>query len=181
MDSTSFPVTDALRRKLKRPLGDLISEAGLSKELVSRRLKGGGGLLVSVGDKTTERLIGYDLVPDVQIIDGVERRMPRDKPKFEGGADRILQARNPAGMITKEALEALSGALQRFEDNPKEPVRVEIDGEEDLLVLPVVAFFPEGTRVAYGQPGEGMVIIKAIGSSREFATDALSEIGVKKL
>jgi len=32
-----------------------------------------------------------------------------------------------------------------------------IDGEEDLLVLPVVQYAPIGSVVYYGQPGEGLV------------------------
>lgn len=162
-------------------MGDLILESSLNKELLSGRLLKADGLLVSVGDKTTERLIGYRVVPDVQIIDGIEGRMPRDRLKFEGRADRIFHAKNPAGVITKEALTALSDALKSLETQPKQAVRVEIEGEEDLLVLPVVAFFPEGTTVTYGQPGEGMVIVEAKGSSRELARNTLSEIGVSKL
>ncbi|MGI0079657.1 MAG: DUF359 domain-containing protein [Nitrososphaerales archaeon] len=153
----------------------------MSKELLSAKLQSGRGLLVSVGDKTTDCLIRYHLNPDVQIIDGVEQRIPREKPKFEGSSDRIFHARNSAGVITKETLGALSSVLESLESNPNQPVRLEIEGEEDLLVLPVVAFFPEGTTVAYGQPGEGMVIVQAMGNSRDFARSALSEIGVRKL
>lgn len=177
----SFHVTNSLKGKLKRPMGDLILESSQSKELISGRLLKADGLLVSVGDKTTERLTSYHLGPDLQIIDGIEGRRPREGLKFEGSADRIFHAKNPAGMITKEALTALSNALKSLETQPKQVVRVEIEGEEDLLVLPVVAFFPEGTTVTYGQPGEGMVIVKAKGSPRELARNTLSEIGVSKL
>ena len=40
------------------------------------------------------------------------------------------------------------------------PVRIIVQGEEDLLVLPVVLFAPANSVVLYGQPNEGLVIVK---------------------
>ena len=42
----------------------------------------------------------------------------------------------------------------------KPPIRLTVDGEEDLLVLPVCLYAPENFVVMYGQPNEGLVIIK---------------------
>ena len=39
-------------------------------------------------------------------------------------------------------------------------MRIIVKGEEDLLVLPVVLFAPEKSVVIYGQPNEGLVIVK---------------------
>ena len=47
------------------------------------------GLLVPVKFKlkmiggTTEKMINFDLIPSLQIIDGQEKREKRDPPKFE--------------------------------------------------------------------------------------------------
>ena len=38
--------------------------------------------------------------------------------------------------------------------------KIVINGEEDLLALPAVLFAPEGSFVVYGQPKEGVVVIK---------------------
>ena len=35
-----------------------------------------------------------------------------------------------------------------------------INGEEDLLVIPVCLYAPENSVVMYGQPNEGLVIVK---------------------
>ena len=40
------------------------------------------------------------------------------------------------------------------------PVRLNVNGEEDLLVIPVCIHAPENAVVMYGQPNEGLVIIK---------------------
>jgi len=52
------------------------------------------------------------------------------------------------GYIAHEAIRI----LQRWFDAPKTPYLIEIDGEEDLLALPVIAQAPVGSAVYYGQP-----------------------------
>ena len=52
-------------------------------------------------------------------------------------------------------------------------------GEEDLLTLPILAFFPEQTIVLYGQPNEGLVIVGAMGDAKDLARKTLSEMGVR--
>ena len=42
----------------------------------------------------------------------------------------------------------------------KTPVRITVNGEEDLLVIPVCIYAPENSVVMYGQPNEGLVIVK---------------------
>jgi uncharacterized protein (UPF0218 family) len=67
-------------------------------------------------------------------------------------ADRVLRVRNPAGGITRELWDAVaSTAEQRMR------TRIEVDGEEDLATLAVLALCPDDSQVLYGQPGEGLV------------------------
>jgi len=35
-----------------------------------------------------------------------------------------------------------------------------VNGEEDLLVIPVCIYAPDNSVVMYGQPNEGLVIVK---------------------
>ena len=42
----------------------------------------------------------------------------------------------------------------------KSPVRISVNGEEDLLVIPVCIYAPENAIILYGQPNEGLVIVK---------------------
>ena len=41
----------------------------------------------------------------------------------------------------------------------EESVRITVDGEEDLLVIPACIYAPDKSVVLYGQPNEGMVIV----------------------
>jgi uncharacterized protein (UPF0218 family) len=40
------------------------------------------------------------------------------------------------------------------------PVRLIVNGEEDLLVLPVCIHAPENSIVLYGQPNKGLVLVQ---------------------
>ena len=51
-----------------------------------------------------------------------------------------------------------------------------IDGEEDLLVLPLMVYLSNGSIIVYGQPREGMVVITVSDERREWARKFISEM-----
>jgi uncharacterized protein (UPF0218 family) len=57
------------------------------------------------------------------------------------------------------------------------PVRIVVSGEEDLLALPLFVMVPNGSVVLYGQPLEGMVIVRIDEKIRWKARDLLYRIG----
>ena len=142
---------DNLRDKLKKPLGILVKDSDVAKESILKNIPT-GSFVISVGDATTEKLIKYGIVPSLQIVDGVEKRIKRDLPF--GNVTTTLNCNNPPAEITIESVKTIKKAFQ----SPK-PVRITVTGEEDLLVLPVVVYAPENSVVLYGQPNEGLVIV----------------------
>jgi uncharacterized protein (UPF0218 family) len=52
-------------------------------------------------------------------------------------------------------------------------VHVVVDGEEDLLVLVAVLYAPVGGLVVYGQPGEGVVVVRVTDAKRAEALGIL--------
>jgi uncharacterized protein (UPF0218 family) len=108
--------------------------------------------VVSVGDRVTESLQELGRTPDVQIVDEVERRTRRPAPEVPFA--RLYRARNPAGTITVEAIDAVARAMEG-----EKPARVLIEGEEDLLAIPSIQAAPLGASVYYGQPGVGVVVV----------------------
>ena len=52
-------------------------------------------------------------------------------------------------------------------------VRIMVNGEEDLLVLPVCVYAPENSVVMYGQPNQGLVIVKVTPEIRNKAQKLL--------
>ena len=141
-----------LREQLKIPLGKLLLESEANKENIKRNLPE-NSYIITVGDKTTEKMIEFDLVPSLQIIDGQEKRVKRELPK-ELNIATSLTCDNPAAEITTQSIDVIKKAFE----SPS-PVRITVNGEEDLLVIPVCVFAPENSVVLYGQPNEGLVIV----------------------
>ena len=63
-----------------------------------------------------------------------------------------------------------------MEKIPGTRVRIIVDGEEDLLVLPVCARAKDGFTVLYGQPNEGIIVVRADLTSRNKAKSLLDSI-----
>ena len=141
-----------LREQLKIPLGDLIKEENVNKENILNKISS-ESIVMTVGDMTTENMINLGIIPEIQIIDGLEKRNKRLVPT-DDEINTSLSCKNPPGEITEESMQVIQKAF-----SCKPPVRIIINGEEDLLVLPVCIFTPENSVVMYGQPNEGLVII----------------------
>jgi len=137
---------------MKIPLGVLLPESQVDKSNIKEFLSE-NSYVISVGDRTTEKMIDFDLIPSLQIIDGQEKREKREPPKLDYATE--LTVDNPAAEITSESVFMIKKAFTL-----KSPVRLFVNGEEDLLVLPVCVHAPENAVVLYGQPNEGLVIVQ---------------------
>jgi len=144
---------DDLRDQLKTPLGNLISDNDPNKENITKKISA-ESILITVGDRTTENMLQLGLKPQIQIIDGLEKRNQRTVPA-DDTVNTNLSCKNPPGEITEESIQIIKKA---FSSEP--PVRITVDGEEDLLVIPVCISAPENSVVMYGQPNEGLVIVR---------------------
>ena len=113
-------------------------------------------LLVSVGDYCTMDLITRGRPPDIALVDFKTRREARVEyaGRLEKFGDIVMSVSNPPAMITRESWLAISEAFKL-----KKRVRLDIQGEEDLLSLVCVALAPLGTVVVYGLPGKGAVVV----------------------
>ena len=134
------------------PLGDLIKEEDVSKEKILSKI-GSESIVITVGDKTTENMIRFGIMPQIQVIDGLEKRNQRNIP-IDETIRTELTCKNPSGEITEESIQTIQNAF-----SCEHPVRIIVKGEEDLLVIPVCIFAPENSVVMYGQPNEGLVLV----------------------
>ncbi len=165
-----MPLTLDVLAELKKPFGTLIPDAEVTKEKIASAVR--SGRVMTVGDATTERLLAFGIVPDVAVVDGKERRRKRAYPEFDS---LVITCRNPAGGISKQAVNTLKQALKA-----KPPVRVVVEGEEDLLALPMFATAPDDAAVLYGQPLEGLVVVRITPAIRNRAKNLMDRIGVKE-
>ena len=143
---------DSLRDQLKIPLGVLLPIGQDNKRNIQKYLSD-NSYIITVGDRTTEKMINFDLIPSLQIIDGLEKRIKRDIIKLGNAFE--LKIDNPAAEITLQSIEIIKKAFTM-----NSPIRLTVNGEEDLLVLPVCIHAPENSVILYGQPNKGLVLVQ---------------------
>ena len=151
---------DNLRDELKIPLGKLILNNSSKKEDYIRKIYS-EKVVITVGDATSELLLQLGLIPLLHIIDGQEKREKRSLP-LANAINTEMTVKNNPGEITTETFNLVKSI---FKEKP--PIRLVVDGEEDLLVLPVCLFAPENSVVMYGQPNEGLVIAEITSEVRD--------------
>ncbi len=157
-----------LRSRLKEPFGILIPDYQVTRSSVSKNIPK-DAFVITVGDATTEKMISFGFSPSLQIVDSLEKRNKRDLPG--GYVKTTLECKNPAAEITEESISTIR---QAFGMAP--PVRIIVDGEEDLLVLPVAVYAPDGSVILYGQPNEGLVIVFLTEEVRNKASSIMSSM-----
>jgi uncharacterized protein (UPF0218 family) len=109
--------------------------------------------IISVGDTVSSSLHKHNIIPQLSITDNLSLRKKVKPEVFPGKS--IVRVVNPPGTITKQAVAAVKEALagDKF-------VQIVVQGEEDLLVLIGVLYAPLQSLVVYGQPHEGVVLVK---------------------
>jgi len=153
--SKTYRLTDKLRAYLKRPLGELLrgSSSNVMEQLSKIVRKTSPTKIFAVGDVAVSNMVKYGIPADVYIVDN--RVMRKAISPIPLKTERVIHVKNPPGTITPRAWEAISDASRQ-----NIVTKIEVDGEEDLLVLPMVLNAPEGAIVVYGQPHEGMVVVQ---------------------
>ncbi len=145
------------RPMFKEPFGVLF----LSFEEVLNHLP--GKQVFSVGDVVTANLLMAGRLPDVAVVDGHTMRQPYPGvkiPKYH----QIL-VKNPAGGLTDDLINASMIAAS----HPGTVIQVE--GEEDLAVVPLAMYAPLGTIILYGQPGKGVVLLSVTPETKKRAEE----------
>ena len=147
-----FSLPERLRSQLAQPFGVLFTRKLIKSGTLAVSVRE-PGLVITVGDRVAETVAALGRVPDVHIVDGKENRRPRMPPEVPRVVS--IEVKNPPGTITAEAMNGIRKALAG-----RKPARVMVDGEEDLLVIPAQIFAHSGARIYYGQPGQGIVMLK---------------------
>lgn len=161
------------RIELKEPLGKLLTGEpedtvnALKKILEEKNLP----MFASVGDFVTWNILKKGLHPDIVVVDHRIMRQEVEPMKF---SSEVIEVSNPQGTITRQSCEILQNAVTL-----KKRLGVVVEGEEDLLVLPLMAMMPFGSIIVYGQPREGMVVITVTEERRAWAEDFMNQMEEK--
>lgn len=178
------------RRRFTQPLGKLISgrRENTIAEVVSffkqeRELNEGLDYKIyCVGDIVTQDFLENAYLREmikICIIDEKTKRQRINTP-FKEFFEQIIELKNPTGTISKDMWSKLK---ELIENNRRVLVKI-VDGEEDLLVIPLISGFSLSesikSYVFYGQPPvtdsekpipEGLVMLEVTKQIQRIVTD----------
>jgi hypothetical protein len=165
-----YVLPDELKDKLKEYIGHLVDEKGLLRLLKKEKY------VVSVGDRVTYTLLKHGITPVLCIVDYIVERKensPEMTEKIQSFGKHRIKVKNPPGTITDELWNAIDNALKTL---PKDPVCIEVDGEEDLASLAAIYLAPRGVTVIYGLPNKGVVVVKATKAHKQKVKEVLDRM-----
>ena len=146
----------SLRSAFKDPFGPVFTDA-------DSLLDAADPPVIAVGDVVTAHLVRAGRTPDVAVVDGRTKReaVSEETASALDALPEGTTVTNPAGELSAALLRSLREAV-----DADEPRVIDVDGEEDLATLPVVVCAPDGASVVYGQPDEGMVLVRVTPETR---------------
>lgn len=150
---TDLVLPENLRKELQKPFGELLKD---TKSL----FRNINNLVITVGDITTKTFNEKSLGQNISVIDFKVNREKKFSNVLElgfVGDEKAFNVDNPAGFITSNLFKKIAEILNL---EIKNKIILQINGEEDLAVLPLILLFPLNTVIYYGQPGEGIVKIE---------------------
>lgn len=154
-------LTDEIRDIVKKPLGTLKSgNVGLKHVDPS--------MLIAVGDVVTKMCNDAGIKQKISSVDlrvGRIETFHNLKELGFDGSERVVHVSNPSGSLTPELFTAIQSI---FTKNYSQRVVLQIVGEEDLSVLPLVLTAPLNFVVLYGQPKEGVVRVTVSEQNKEY-------------
>ena len=134
--------------------------------------------IITVGDICTIKVNEQIRTPDLSIIDfKTKRNTPlteEQKNVIENIGDKIVKVVNHPGTISDELLKAIKDSIGSGDN-----VRIEVDGEEDLASLAAISLSKIGTKVIYGMPDKGMVVVDVNQQSKARVNSLLEHMLVK--
>lgn len=124
--------------------------------------------IVAVGDVTAGNLNKAGVPLLLEIVDlKTQRKEDGIFPHVEGS----IHVRNPAATLTAELFRHVEESLKKGRKT-----RIEVDGEEDLAVIPIIFYSDLNTVVVYGVPNKGMACIEIDENTKEYAKDLVKRM-----
>lgn len=181
--SGNFFITKKLRGDFKRPFGTLFRKT-------KRLRRPECPYLIAVGDITTKTFNDLNFNQNISVVDFKVARKKKFSDLTElgfSGREKIFKVNNPAGCLTPALFKTVCEIFklkvgykshlhpERAQASRRISLILQVEGEEDLSVLPLTLAAPLGSTIFYGQPGEGVVKVEATEKAKEMAYDFISQ------
>lgn len=151
-----------LRSKLKKPLGKLIND-------LSQVAKKPTPLTITVGDIVTQSFLKTNTPFSLAVIDRKSQRnflRQGFHDQLFSQISNIKKTKNIAGTVSKQTILTIQYLLLKIVFD-KLPWIMEVEGEEDLTVLPISLLAPLESLIFYGQPDRGIVKVRVTEKIKE--------------
>jgi len=157
MAKETWILPEGLRDELREPLGPIIQDEDLPEHVE-------GKILAVIGDVAALHVVKAGFRPKLVAVDFQTQRSDDEVQESEVRliGDECIKVVNPPARITRDLWDAIERAY-----GMEGIVRIEVDGEEDLAFIPCVLVAPEGSKVIYGMPNRGMVVVTVDDTSRQ--------------
>lgn len=144
----SLRLPDNLRPELQKPLGRILAHDECKSVVLAHKDQ----VVITVGDVTTETVFYCGIQPSLLCIDlQVERKPYQSLEAYKIPKKyNVVHVQSGPGYISKAAQRAI--ILWKKGIRKRMRVAIIVDGEEDLLVLPILVEAPIGSIVYYGSP-----------------------------
>ncbi|MFP3909500.1 MAG: GTP-dependent dephospho-CoA kinase family protein [Archaeoglobaceae archaeon] len=153
-------LTEELREKCSRPFGRLYS--GNDVEITNIEEIQDYSLLICVGDVVSYHALNSGLRPHIILMDKKTKREFNEE--ISDKVDRlsrdyeVVDVENPIGCVSADLAQKIESSLSRVNSGQK--IKMVVEGEEDLAVIPLVCILPQNSLIIYGQPHQGVVALK---------------------
>jgi cytidyltransferase-like protein len=168
-------ITPAVAALLRKPLGELVKGREEDLRVAAKKVLGKIGKkqkLIVVGDVSLKSLAVAGARISCAVIDFKTRRVGlfQDISELHWSPRKMHFVKNPAHFVTPELCSAVRELVKGSERDC-----LLVDGEEDLAALPAILSAPLNSVVVYGQPGEGLVLVKVGEKEKEKAREMLNK------
>ena len=165
-EKPSYHLPESLRDQLQQPIGTVTPQFAALPYSTP---------VIAVGDIVSLKLKQTGVNVAISIIDYRTRRHELDKAEVMRYFPAISHTlSNPAGTINKEIAPILLSSLSRHQQTHETQV-ISVDGEEDLLALPVILFAPLDARVIYGLHNVGMIVVTVTEEAKDLVMHYLKQ------
>lgn len=157
------------RSYLQKPLGVLLtgslyqlSSSAIKIKKLIQKVK--PSFVAVVGDITTQTFLLHQIPFNLAILDQKTRRQKHLYLNRNFLKDaKIIKTSNPPATLSPGLVTNLKNIFENLAENQV----LQIEGEEDLSVLPSILLSPLKTLIFYGQPFSGTVAIKVTQKTKE--------------
>lgn len=159
---------ESQRHRLSEAFGEVFDDSKMPEKVA------GGRPFAAVGDITASNALKHGLKPKFIVVDFKTMRgpvTPDDRIRSYGTA--VTNTKCPPGRMTAAMYNAVLLAA-----TSKGTTRIEVDGEEDLAVMPAIIHLEPGASVIYGLPNRGATIVKVDEESRRVAREFLESFEI---